>query len=257
MIRVPFAVLFAAVSFASIAHAAPEGPKHPAWTRPEGTEMLIETKDGVKLHATFNRLRQSTATVVLIPMLGNTEITYSELIQDLAAHNYSTLVYDQRGHGGSTQSRSGQIDYKNFKNAPDGDWGKLSGDLAAVVEQVHKLQPSNAVIVIGASIGANAALNFAATDPAIRAMVLLSPGEEYHGLHCVEAAAKYGARPLLVVVSKQDEYSANSCVTIAGEAKKGGATVALEQLNGSQHGTSMLNEGVRSRVTKWIDTGHY
>src|SRR6266849_2861657 len=60
-----------------------------------------------------------------------------------------------------------------------------------------------------AAIGANGALLFAAEEPRVRCAVLLSPGLDYHGV-TTEAAIAQMKRPVLLVASEEDEYSAQS-----------------------------------------------
>ena len=73
----------------------------------------------------------------------------------------------------------------------------------------------NRIGIAGASIGANLAILFAAGDPTVRSLVLLSPGIDYRGLRPEAAMKKYGDRPALLVASQEDNYSTNSARQLA------------------------------------------
>jgi alpha-beta hydrolase superfamily lysophospholipase len=67
---------------------------------------------------------------------------------------------------------------------------------------------------MGASVGANAALNFAAAHPQECAgVVLLSPGLNYRGVDVQDSMASL-ACPVLIVASSEDTYAAQSSQTI-------------------------------------------
>lgn len=99
-------------------------------------------------------------------------------------------------------------------------------------------QGATEIALVGASIGANLALRYAADDPTIRTVVLLSPGLEYKGLTTKDALERYGQRPLLIIASSEDSYAARSSTYLDGAAK--GAHQLLSLTNAG-HGTTMLN----------------
>ncbi|HUU57599.1 MAG TPA: hypothetical protein VMW93_09670, partial [bacterium] len=92
------------------------------------------------------------------------------------------------------------------------------------------------MVIVGASIGANFALNYAASDADVRAVVLLSPGLNYHGVTTVEAMSDYGGRPAYLVASEEDSYAADTVGKLHEIA--GGAELALFKSAG--HGTNIF-----------------
>jgi pimeloyl-ACP methyl ester carboxylesterase len=95
----------------------------------------------------------------------------------------------------------------------------------------------NRIGFAGASIGANLAILFAANDPTVRSLALLSPGIDYRGLRPEAAFKKYADRPALLIVSQEDNYSTNSARQLA---RSGPGVRDLRILNGAGHGTAMI-----------------
>ena len=78
---------------------------------------------------------------------------------------------------------------------------------------------SNKISIIGGSIGANVALNYAAGDKDIPAIVLLSPGFDYRGIQTEDAMVAYGGRPVFLIASEGDPYCAQTCEKLYSLAK--------------------------------------
>jgi hypothetical protein len=76
--------------------------------------------------------------------------------------------------------------------------------------------------IVGAEAGANAALEFAAREPLVRMVVMLSPGEKTTGQETVAPLRDYGFRPLLLVEANAGTVGA---VDRLAEAAGGRATV--------------------------------
>jgi acetyl esterase/lipase len=94
-----------------------------------------------------------------------------------------------------------------------------------------------AIGVAGASLGGNLAAVAAAASPAIRSLALISPSLDYRGVRIEPALKQFGSRPLLLVASEHDPYSARSARTLAQ------SDAGLRQLrwsNAPAHGTLLL-----------------
>ena len=238
---------------------AAEITRHPVetatnWGKIDGTTVTVETPDGVRLVGLYRPARGTTLTVILIPMLANTIEPYCDLAAELQRRGIGTFAYDQRGVGLSTRTTTGTISYKQFRNAPSGEWVRIVDDLDAVVKHLQTLGiPPDNLAIVGASIGANAALLHYASHPRIRKLVLLSPGEEYRGLAVMEAAGRLAGGDLLIVTGDQDRYSHDSSRRIAELARKSGTRVKLEVLPTNKlHGTSLLKEPLPAQITNWL-----
>jgi dienelactone hydrolase len=92
--------------------------------------------------------------------------------------------------------------------------------------------------IIGASVSANLALVYAASDPSVRAVAALSAGLDFRGVRTEAAVAKPGNRAVLLVASDEDTYAANSAKKLSQQ--EGGGTRELRLLSGAGHGTVML-----------------
>lgn len=200
-----------------------------------------KAEDGLVLKGTLylpDGVKEARPVVILLPMMANDRKSWGDFPKKLSAAGYVVLAMDQRGHGESVWRGKKKVTYSQFTN---GDFAKMVSDLDAVLAVLAK--EKNADIsragILGASIGANAALVYAAGHPAVKAVALLSPGMEYRGITTAEAAAAYGNRPALVVASKDDSYSASSAQKLAGKI---GATASLKIYDGAEHGTRLFAE---------------
>ena len=112
--------------------------------------MELVTSDAVRLVARRWRARSPRATVVLAHgfAAGVTEMRVVALAEALRDGGLDVLAYDARGHGGSGGA------------ATLGDRERL--DVAAAVDAVADDGP---VVIVGASMGAIAALRYAASVP--------------------------------------------------------------------------------------------
>jgi dienelactone hydrolase len=92
--------------------------------------------------------------------------------------------------------------------------------------------------LVGASVGANLAIVYAASDASVRSVAALSAGLDFRGLRTEAALAKPGNRAVLLVASDEDTYAANSARKLS--LQEGGGARELRLLSGAGHGTVML-----------------
>jgi pimeloyl-ACP methyl ester carboxylesterase len=150
------------------------------------------------------------------------------------------LAIDFRGHGESSG------DLRNFSEQ---DFRNMTLDVKAGKEFLKKqgLNVSE-LIIIGASIGANTALNYGVQDKDVKTIILMSPGLNYRGVTVEENAPKFDGR-LLLIASSEDEYSAETCMRLnelAGDS-------TLKIYNNLGHGTDMLtSKEVRELILNYI-----
>ena len=74
--------------------------------------------------------------------------------------------------------------------------------------------PHNNIAIVGASIGANVGLKYAASDPSIKALVLLSPGLDYKGVTTSDSIRKY-TNPIYIVTAGRDPIAGNDPQTLS------------------------------------------
>jgi pimeloyl-ACP methyl ester carboxylesterase len=201
---------------------------------PKSREVTLLTRDQVKLAASYYQpIKEKAPGVILLHMLTRDRNDWHSLAKRLQKNGYGCLSLDFRGHGESL----GQ----SWRNFTEKDYADLALDLAAgwafLNNQPHIMR--GRIVIIGASIGANIALNFAVDHPDIKALVLLSPGLNYRGIETQGAISNYGRRPLFIAVSKEDLYSANSSAKLHSLAQ---GKVVLKTYTGSGHGTKLLKQ---------------
>jgi len=140
--------------------------------------------------------------VILLHMLGSDRQVWDDngLANTLVENGYAVLSVDMRGHGETGSSI---------------DWPLAPEDLQRAWDHFTSLETVDPqrTAVIGASIGANLALVTGADQPAIRTVILLSPGLDYRGVATEGPLEKYGPRPILIVASEEDVYAADSSRT--------------------------------------------
>jgi pimeloyl-ACP methyl ester carboxylesterase len=106
------------------------------------------------------------------------------------------------------------------------------------------------IVCVGAGLGANLCLHLAVNDPSVSSVVLLSPGINRHNVKIVPALREYGERPLLVVASTEDVYSARSIEVMDRLSDQ----MSVQMLEGAGSGTVMLNRDaeLEGRMMGWI-----
>ena len=107
--------------------------------------------------------------------------------------------------------------------------------------------------LIGASIGANLSLQYAAEDMQVRTVVLLSPGLNYRSLKTLPYVDGYDKRALFMVVAEGDAYSFESCRQVK-EAAEQASPLKLKVYKGDDHGTALLrtHEGLDEIIIAWL-----
>lgn len=193
----------------------------------------LTTTDGIKLIGTYYDAK-SEKGILLLHMLERDRNTYSQLAKKL--ENYKVLAIDLRGHGES------QGNWKEFTST---DFNDMLNDVKAGMEFLKK-RGANTLYIIGASIGANIGLKYAALEP-VKKIVLLSPGLDYRGIKTEEAAKAYKGKTL-IIVSSEDSYA----VTSSKKLKEYLEQVEVKVFHNIGHGTEMLKPNVIEIITTWL-----
>jgi esterase/lipase len=182
------------------------------------------TDDGFNIAYDYHYV--SPQGVILVHMMGGSKSDYNALAKFLNDNGYSTISIDLRGHGKSTG------DTKTFS---DEDFQNMKYDLKTAKNFLVK-NGVNKIGIIGASIGANLALNYAASSD-IKRIIMLSPGEDYRSIKTVEIIPNYKGSVLLTA-SKDDPYSYNTAQKLDTLAS---GTHKFVSFDSGGHGTNMLN----------------
>lgn len=203
-----------------------------------GAETIeLVTSDGVVLQATAWSGTGDEAgkqAIILVHQLASDRYEWAPFLAELAG-DYALVSIDLRGHGGSTRTTDGrELQWRAFKDA---DWARIPLDVKAAVAYVRG-RGATSVGLIGASIGSSAVMLYAADDPGINAVALLSPGLAYRGLDTTGPVERYGARPLLLLTSKGDtraEETVSALGALSPDAER-------QVYGGARHGVSIRRD---------------
>jgi alpha-beta hydrolase superfamily lysophospholipase len=196
--------------------------------------VSFTTSDGVTVVGHFIPAKKLRAPgLLLLHMLGRDRHTFDSLLEPLRAAGFALFAIDFRGHGESTVGPAGTLNWEDFKEK---EWQTIANDVEAAVETLKKRRgvDPESLAIVGASVGANAALIAGAADPSIKSLVLLSPGLDYRGIK-TSAISNVGA-PTMIISATGDSYSFDSSKTLATAL----ARATLVEEKGDAHGTNMF-----------------
>lgn len=215
-------------------------------------EVVFTTADSVTIHGTLYLCdgNQKSPALVLLHMLKQKRQDWDAFAREAVQAGFVVLTIDLRGHGQSVKAASRTLDVKEFSNA---EFAAMLEDVKSAVSFLRNEASvdANCLSLIGASIGANLALKYAATDTAIQSIVLLSPGLEYRGLTTEEAMKTYGNRPALLVAARDDDYSYDSVQKLAVLAR---GLVKQQLYESAGHGNFMFQAepGLGRLILDWL-----
>ncbi|MAE13655.1 hypothetical protein CMO92_03745 [Candidatus Woesearchaeota archaeon] len=213
---------------------------------PEGTSMVNEevgvsrvvlsTEDGMGIVAS-HYAAPSEVGIILLHQLNLDRHSYDEFVGLLK--EYNTISIDFRGHGESDG------DWKEFS---DDNFIAMQRDVAAAKNALRE-SGSSKFVIIGASIGANSAINFGAKEDDVIGVGALSPGLVYRGIRSEHLVSEYTGN-LLIVVSDEDQYSYESSQHLF-EASS--AVKELKVYQNAGHGTNMFeNTDLKVYLVQWV-----
>ncbi len=192
--------------------------------RAAGRTVSFRTADGRTLGGVLNEAsRRPAPAVVLVPTLGRPKDDWQVPGQQLADANITSLAIDLPGPDLPPDAKA---------------LSAWSDDIRAALGYLEARADvrAGAMGVAGASLGASLAA-VAASDPRVRSLVLISPSLDYRGLRIDGAMRQYGARPALLLASRQDSYAARSVRELA---KDGPGPREMQWSDAPGHGMALL-----------------
>lgn len=197
------------------------------------------TADGETIAYQYYSAAPGKPAVILLHMLRMDRTSWNDFASALNAKGYHVIVPDLRGHGQSTG---------NWEDFTKEDFQNMRFDVAAMKSVLQSRQADIGRLgIVGASIGANVAVTYAAADPDVRTLVLLSPGLEYRGVHA--EGINLVEKPILIVASSEDKYSADSTEALAAR----NPLVETILYNGAGHGTQMFSKSqLQPTLFDWL-----
>jgi len=138
------------------------------------------TFDGVKIVGDWSPAPTTVGVAVLLHMMPLDRKSWAPFTQVLLRNGIATLAIDMRGHGESVNTAEGAK--LNFKDFTDAQHQQKLNDVIGAVEWLRgKNYALDRIMIVGASIGSDLALQMLEQEPALAGAVLLSPGN-YRGM---------------------------------------------------------------------------
>jgi dienelactone hydrolase len=204
--------------------------------------VTFQTSDGVTIVGDYYSGPKGGPTALLLHMRPAVRDSWELFATKLVEAGFSALAIDLRGHGESINTKDGRVlDYNKFSQEEEQE--SLKDLEAAVVwlKENHGLTDEKLVLA-GASIGGNFALQYFAESPQSPATILLSAGVNYHGVLTLPSAQKLQpTQAVYVVAAKDDVRSGGAADSMAQEihdAVEGKKALKIFDTGG--HGTDIF-----------------
>lgn len=210
----------------------------PAPALAAGQPVPLHTTDGITLAATLYDADGAAApAVVLVHMFTRSKDDWRAFAERLQASGITALAVDLRGHGGS--------------GGPTAPAAAMALDVRAAVDYLAARGGVRGIAVVGASLGASAALMAAAESSLVRGVALLSPSSDYRGVRIDQALRKYGSRPMLLVASSDDPYALR---TVRGMVSEPAGARDQRISPVAAHGSQLLDRDpdVATALVDWL-----
>jgi len=183
---------------------------------------------------------------LLLHMYKRSKEDWKDFAQLLNSRGYKVLAMDLRGHGES----GGHV-----KEIFSQDLNPvILKDLELFVNFLKKEGAKN-IFIIGASIGANAALIYGAKNN-LAGVALLSPGLDYHGVKIENSVKKYSTN-IFLSASEDDSYSFDSVKEVYRILPVEEKRKTLVLYKNAGHGTQMFNReepNLSEKIIEWMDS---
>ena len=205
----------------------------------------FETRDGVLIRGTLTPTgEQGAPAVILVHQFGSNRSDWDELGPILNRRGYSTLAYDIRGMGESTELAGGGL-VDTSAGAAYLDAFPLDTEAAAELLR-SELDPS-AIGVVGASVGSNTAFVASGSGFDLDGAVALSPRS---GGGPLEGLTVDGFDPSGVLfIADSAEFSDSQAL-----AERTGDPKQLIESENPGHGVALLaNMDIVSSILIWLD----
>lgn len=213
-------------------------------------ELSFLTRDGARLVGTlYTPERAGPAGLILVHSRGGSRSDFQSFARQAQGDGYMSIAFDLRGHGDSRTPPGVASGYREFQTS---DWLDALNDIdAAKVALVNAGADPENLAMVGAGVGANLALTYAANHDEIQAVVLLSPGRVEEGISAADALRQYGRRPVLIMVTTGDTLG-----LVSGQALSEVAPghCEIREYDGTARGTAIFDTAVTSsgQVLLWF-----
>ncbi|MBI4281002.1 alpha/beta fold hydrolase [Candidatus Uhrbacteria bacterium] len=214
--------------------------------------ISFETADGLIIKGDYYPSQGSNQAVLLLHMRPETKSSWKSLAEQLVANGFSVLAIDLRGHGESVlRSNGGAVRYETFTEPEEQQSIKDLEAAGRWLEEQRGFLPNNLALV-GASIGANLALQYLSERADLPAAVLLSPGLVYRGIDTQPMLEKLASgQRLMFVAAKDDTYSA---LTVGVLNEKTAVSHQTKIFDSGGHGTHLFSShpSLKEEIIVWL-----
>ena len=211
--------------------------------------IKFESADKVEIVGTFYESpKANSPAVLLLHQFGSNRKSYDTLAKNLQTKGFGVLAIDGRGFGESVKTTDGKA--VTAERTADGVKG-MEADVAAAFDFLAKQKNVDAarIGIVGASYGSSLAIIYAAQNPKVKAVALVSPGINYFDNLPTEPAIKsYGDRPLLLVAAEDDKESADAVRKLNGID----ANSEMKIYEKGGHGTALFAVGLQDTLEQFL-----
>jgi dienelactone hydrolase len=210
-----------------------------------GKKVTITTSDNVVIVGSLYASTVKSAAVLCLHQWRSDRSHFEALAASLLKQGYTVLTIDMRGHGESVKKKDGSA------VAPDRN---AMQDVRAAIAFLKGQESVDAsrIAIVGASYGSSNAIMYAAGDPAVKAVALLSPGLNFFNVLPIEpAVSQYARGAMLAVASAEDLRSVEAIDKIKGIAK---SDLTTKIYDNAGHGTDILeaNVGLQDIIAQFL-----
>lgn len=214
-------------------------------------DISYTTQDNCAIAAVLYTPQNPNGQAVLcLHQLQLDHTTYDHFARELCSRGLYVLVPDLRGHGASISMNGRTVTHESMT---EDEFKKIPGiDIEAAKEFLRSQCKIDAesIGIVGASIGANAALVSAGRNPQTKFVVALSPGLDYRGIQPANEVTQI-QKPTLIVASQDDTYSAASSAELFQKIPARNKQIQIVGV--SAHGTKMFQDlELEKFVLDWI-----
>lgn len=161
----------------------------------------LHAEDGTRISFDeYGTAGSPRAWAVYAHMMPSTKISWRSLATYLADRGIEGVAIDLRGHGSSDKGPEG---YTSFTDAEH--QASIHDIDAAVRYCTQRGAHERDIFLIGASIGANLSLQYAAIHPSIGGVVALSPGCNYRSVEPLTFVGSLTEKQSILLVSSKDD----------------------------------------------------
>ncbi|MEK7453233.1 MAG: alpha/beta fold hydrolase [Patescibacteria group bacterium] len=219
-------------------------------------KIILTTSDNVKIHGVYFSVgKENSPAVVLLHMMPATKESWHDFQEELALTGFNSLAIDFRGHGESILKDEKIINYQNFTAAEQCE--KINDVESAVEFLEERGIPKGKISLIGASIGANLALQYMSNNKEIKSSVLISPGLDYRGVMTEDNILKLSIDQSVLMASggDQDSYSRISVKKLFNMIK---VKKDMHIFEDASHGTEIfkIHPEFKGEIINWLKSNN-